>query len=181
MQNIVNILIIVNILVFIAEQQMPNMVFYFGMNELFFKQQWWFQGITNMFLHGSIMHLGMNMVVLFQIGAMMRNRITKIFFISIYIIGGITTSILSLIFTLLLDMHINMIGASGGVSVLFGFYGFMQKEYLKGFSVAILLMSFAPLFLGVNIAWYSHIIGFLIGISIAILYTKTYLRKNIEM
>ncbi|MCR8712610.1 rhomboid family intramembrane serine protease, partial [Campylobacter sp. W0066.1] len=33
----------------------------------------------------------------------------------------------------------------------------------KGLIVAILLMSFVPIFMGVNIAWYAHIFGFICG------------------
>ena len=56
-----------------------------------------------------------------------------------------------------------MIGASGVISMLLGMLTFLDKQNAKGLVIAILLMSFIPILMGVNIAWYAHIIGFGVG------------------
>ena len=40
---------------------------------------------------------------------------------------------------------------------------YYDKRNAKGIFVAILLMSFAPLLVGLKVAWYAHILGFLVG------------------
>lgn len=63
-------------------------------------------------------------------------------------------------------------GASGAICVLMGFYAFLDKTSTKGLVVAILLMSFLPLFMGINVAWYGHIFGFISGYTLAFLRRK---------
>ena len=60
---------------------------------------------------------------------------------------------------------INVVGASGAICVLFGVYAGIKKDAIKPMIIALLLMSFLPMALGVNIAWYAHIIGFGVGIA----------------
>jgi len=60
-----------------------------------------------------------------------------------------------------------LVGASGAISVLFGWIAYVDRFNRKGIFVAILLISFAPLLLGINIAWYAHLIGFGVGFCIA--------------
>ena len=58
---------------------------------------------------------------------------------------------------------VNMVGASGAISVLLGFLAFYDRASAKGLFIALMLMSFAPLLLGVNVAWYAHLFGFGVG------------------
>ncbi|EAI3224150.1 rhomboid family intramembrane serine protease, partial [Campylobacter jejuni] len=89
----------------------------------------------------------------------------------IYFIGGLLCSLLS-VFYVYFDFkyfgeNINVIGASGAICVLMGFYAVIDKNSTKGLIVAILLMSFVPLLMGVNVAWYGHIFGFMCGYILA--------------
>ena len=58
---------------------------------------------------------------------------------------------------------VNLVGASGAISVIMGWYALKDTYQRKGIIVWILLISFAPLLLGLPVAWYAHIIGFVIG------------------
>ena len=69
--------------------------------------------------------------------------------------------------TLYAERFINVVGASGAICVLMGYYAYTDKSSTKGLIVAILLMSFAPIFMGINIAWYAHIFGFICGYALA--------------
>ena len=77
------------------------------------------------------------------------------------------TSILSFVFIYFSFINggefINTVGASGAISILLGMLAFLDKQSAKGLVLAILLMSFAPMLVGIKIAWYSHLIGFAIG------------------
>jgi membrane associated rhomboid family serine protease len=168
--NSTNIIILLNIIIFLIQQQIGTLSIFFGMNQLFITQDFWFQPLTSMFLHGSFLHLAMNMTALFQVGTMIEKHLGKIFFISVYILGGILTSIISLYIMYYFYNFSNMIGASGAICVLMGIFGFFNRYYLKGIIISILLISFAPLLLGINIAWYAHIVGFVLGIVISFLY-----------
>ena len=57
----------------------------------------------------------------------------------------------------------NLVGASGAISVLLGWFALKDTYQRKGIIVWVLLISFAPLLLGMPIAWYSHLIGFALG------------------
>ncbi len=153
-----------------------NILFYFtipyeyysllGLNILFFKGAYW-QILSSMFIHGNLTHLILNMIVLFQFGRILEPYLSAFRFFLLYIIGGIMCSILSAFYVYFsfnqLSEMINLVGASGAICVLMGYYAFLDKSSTKGLIVAILLMSFAPLLMGVNVAWYGHIFGFICG------------------
>ncbi|HEF1764725.1 TPA: rhomboid family intramembrane serine protease [Campylobacter jejuni] len=141
-----------------------------GLNILFFNGAYW-QLLSSMFLHGNLTHLILNMIVLFQFGRMLETYLGALCFIFIYFIGGLLCSLLS-VFYVYFDFkyfgeNINVIGASGAICVLMGFYAVIDKNSTKGLIVAILLMSFVPLLMGVNVAWYGHIFGFMCGYILA--------------
>ncbi|ENK6083908.1 rhomboid family intramembrane serine protease [Campylobacter coli] len=147
-----------------------NILFYFtipygyynllGLNILFFKGAYW-QILSSMFMHGNLTHLILNMIVLFQFGRILESYLGALRFFLLYIIGGLMCSLLSAFYYF--GGMINLVGASGAICVLMGYYAFLDKSSTKGLIVAILLMSFAPLLMGVNVAWYGHIFGFICG------------------
>ncbi|MDD5786712.1 rhomboid family intramembrane serine protease [Campylobacter lanienae] len=133
---------------------------FFGLNELFFAGAYW-QILTSMFIHGSLMHILMNMIVLYQFGMILERYLRWIKFGILYIFGGVITGFLSLGY--LAFESVNLVGASGAISVLLGFLACIDKFNRKGLIVVILLVSFAPLLMGISVAWYAHLIGFGVG------------------
>ena len=133
---------------------------FFGLNELFFAGAYW-QILTSMFIHGSFMHILMNMIVLYQFGMILERYLGWIKFGILYIFGGVITGFLSLGY--LAFESVNLVGASGAISVLIGFLACIDKFNRKGLIIVILLVSFAPLLMGVSVAWYAHLIGFGVG------------------
>lgn len=141
-----------------------------GLNILFFKGAYW-QLLSAMFIHGNLTHLILNMIVLFQFGRILETYLGSFRFSLLYLGGGLLCSLLSA-FYVYFDFNyfktsINLVGASGAICVLMGFYAVFDKNSAKGLVVAILLMSFVPLFMGINIAWYAHIFGFICGYILA--------------
>ncbi|PSM51414.1 rhomboid family membrane protein [Campylobacter blaseri] len=171
-------LIVINFIVFLVGDFIMNhhMFFtYFGLNYLFFSGFYW-QVFTTMFLHGSLMHLVMNMAVLYQFGSILERYLGGIKFTLIYLIGGILTSALSLVYTYLMinnGIVINLVGASGAISVLLGLLAYLNIYMRKGLFLAIILISFAPMLVGIKVGWYAHLIGFGLGY----LYAKIGLRS----
>lgn len=140
---------------------------YFSLNILFFKGLYW-QLLSSMFMHTDWTHLLLNMLVLFQFGFNLEKFLGSLKFLLLYLGGGVFCSLLSafwLYFELLYfnGEAIQIIGASGAICVLIGFYAAIFKDTRAGLVMALILISFVPLFFGVHIAWYAHIFGFCIG------------------
>ncbi|MEJ5168550.1 MAG: rhomboid family intramembrane serine protease [Arcobacteraceae bacterium] len=134
-----------------------------GMNFLFLEYGLWYQPLSSMFVHGGIMHLLFNMFVLYQFGNLIESHRGAVRLGLLYFVGGIATSLLSFLFIYTMGMNHNMVGASGAICVLLGYVALLDRFQRKGIIVWVLLISFAPLLIGMPIAWYAHIIGFAIG------------------
>ena len=110
-----------------------------------------------------IAHILMNMFVLYQFGNIIEKAIGIPKYLLLYFVGGILTSLGSLAYMYLTGDWANLVGASGAISVLLGWYALRDKYQRQGIIVWILLISFAPLLLGMPVAWYAHLIGFALG------------------
>ena len=163
-------LIFINVLVYFLVQN-DKIYIILGLNILFFKAGYFWQILSSMFMHANITHLVLNMLVLFQFGRILENFLGALKFSLLYFVGGLLCSLLSAFYVFFafdfLNQNINIVGASGAICVLMGFYAYKDKSATKGLIVAILLMSFVPLFMGINIAWYAHIFGFICGYILA--------------
>lgn len=167
-------LIIINIICYFLSIQFIDSNIFFGLNNLLFKGFYW-QPLTSMFMHGSFNHLAMNMVVLFQLGFLIEKRRGWKFFLFFYLIGGVLSALLSLIFMIIFNLDHTLVGASGSLSVLLGFLACKDKELRYGLILMIVFVSFVPEFFGMQIAWYTHFIGFGLGYLYALIenYRKT--------
>jgi len=161
--TVTNIIILVNILMFIVQNSIQNGIVYFGLNIYFFKNELYYQLLSTMFVHGGIAHIFMNMFVLYQFGNIIERVIGIPKYLLLYFIGGILTSIGSLAYMYITGDWANLVGASGAISVLLGWYALKDTYQRKGIIVWILLISIAPVLLGLPVAWYSHLIGFALG------------------
>ncbi len=97
---------------------------------------------SSMFLHGSFMHLAGNMLFLYIYGDNVEHQLGRVKFILMYLITGV---IATLSFALLAgNSPAPLVGASGAISGVLGFYFFMfPRNKIKVF---ILLF---PIYLGV--------------------------------
>jgi membrane associated rhomboid family serine protease len=105
----------------------------------------------------------MNMLVLWQMGNLIENHIGQIRYLLLYFVGGVLTSFGVLFYMYFRSDWANVVGASGAICVLMGYFALKVKEERSAIIIWILLISFAPAFLGIAIAWYAHIIGFVLG------------------
>ncbi len=161
--NITNLIILINIIMFIVQNSVQNATLYFGLNIYFFKYELYHQLISTMFVHGGIFHIFMNMFILYQFGTQIESVIGKGKYILLYLVGGILTSVGTLAYMYFTGDWANVVGASGAICVLLGWYALKDRFQRKGIIVWVLLISFAPLLLGFPIAWHAHLIGFALG------------------
>jgi len=79
------------------------------------------------------------------------------------------------------EKFINLVGASGALCMLFGMLAtsmlYSDKKTWFGYFAIVVAMSFLPLLMGINVAWYAHFIGWGIGC----LYAKFYLKRADEI
>jgi rhomboid protease GluP len=161
--TLTNILILLTIISYFIQTNIPYGGVLFGLNIYFFTENFYFQPLLTIFAHGGLEHLAMNMIVLWQFGNLLEGHIGKLRFFIIYIIGGVVTSLFTLVYIYMSSEFINVVGASGAISVLMGYFALKVKEERKGVVVWILLISFIPILFGVQVAWYAHLIGFVVG------------------
>jgi len=133
----------------------------FGLNPLVFDGYFW-QPLTTMFVHGSFLHLLMNMLVLLIFGARIERYIGSANFAALYLVCGVLTSLCCMAW-----IHFypaNIFGASGAICSLLGFVAHRDRQNFTAIALWVLAMSFLPFLYGANVAWQSHIFGFLVGL-----------------
>ncbi|WP_027626183.1 rhomboid family intramembrane serine protease [Clostridium lundense] len=130
--------------------------------------------LTCTFLHGGIIHLGLNMYALYALGPSIESIYGRWKYILIYIISGITSSILSYF----LSDSIS-IGASGAIFGLLGAYliiAFKLKDQVgKNFVSNIISVIFVNLIIGFSVANvdnFGHIGGLIGGVIVSALVWK---------
>jgi rhomboid protease GluP len=158
-----NLLIVINIIMFGVQNSIQNGILYFGLNPFFFEYGLYHQLLSTMFVHGGFFHIFMNMFVLYQFGNIIEYHIGVIRYLILYLVGGLLTSIGSLGYMYFTGDWANLVGASGAISVLLGWFALRDRGQRKAIIIWVLLISFAPLLLGMPVAWYAHLIGFALG------------------
>ena len=147
---------------------------FFGLNPYFFEGMPW-QLLSSFFMHGGVMHLAMNMAVLYQFGGILERAFGGIKFTLLYIVGGLLSGALCLIYicyAMSMGEIVNIVGASGAICVLLGVIAYFDERNAGGIFIAILIMSFAPMLMGINVAWYAHIAGFVVGYGFGMIQKK---------
>ena len=164
-----NILIIITVLAYVIQINIPKGGLLFGLNLYFLVYDFWWQPLTTIFAHGGIGHLGMNMFVLWQFGNLIERFKGAKELVALYIISGLLTSLLSFAYVFYLDNNVNLVGASGAICALLGYVAYYDKSQRNGIITWVLLISVAPLLIGLPIAWYAHFIGLAVGFLYAII------------
>ncbi len=165
--NAVWFLIAVNILVFIFTLVRPEAVYFLGLTPAYFLQQPW-TIVTNLFVHGGIGHIVVNMISLYFLGSFVLRLLGEKRFLLVYFLGGIIGNVFYLF---LGPPLIPGVGASGAIFALGGVLAIMAPK-LPVFMffipvpiplwiaiIVFLLISFFP-----GIAWQAHLGGLLVGL-----------------
>jgi membrane associated rhomboid family serine protease len=139
----------------------------------------YFNFLSSMFMHGSVMHIGGNMLFLWIFGDNIENRIGHIRFAVFYILTGIIAAIAHILTDT--SSIIPMLGASGAISgVLGGYLLLFPKKQVKAIMFSF-MMTTVPAFValgawiglqllqsylgsGGGVAYMAHIGGFIAGL-----------------
>lgn len=179
--TITNIIIFINIVMYIITAYLSwniwdantEVLIFLGAkhNELIRKGEF-YRLITAMFLHGGILHIGLNMYVLKSIGTLIESTYGKLKFSLIYLVSGITSSLFSFYFSPAVS-----IGASGAIFGLMGaalIFGIKMRQKIgRDFLRSILQVILVNLILGFsisNIDNFGHLGGLVGGLVITSLF-----------
>jgi membrane associated rhomboid family serine protease len=142
----------------------------------------WLAAIVSMFLHGSLVHLGGNMLFLWVFGNNIEDRLGKVGFALFYVAGGIAATAGHVLFAT--SSTVPIVGASGAIAAVMGAY----LVWFPNAPVRTLVIFFfitvmdirAKWLLGVwfvfqfftnpneGVAWRAHVGGFLFGVLVAL-------------
>lgn len=146
----------------------PNMIVLYGQVNLLVFQGWYWQLLTSMFIHVSIVHLAGNMFFLLIFGLRGEEMFSLPEYISVYLLGGLTGNLLSLIF---LPLDVPSAGASGAIFGMFGAVVIYARRTVGQSLIGALIFAFFLLFLssGPNVNELAHIGGLATGLLIGYL------------
>ena len=119
--------------------------------------EWW-RLITAAFLHGSVIHIAMNMFVLYMIGAPIEEAIGRGRFLALYLISGLSGSAGAL----LLDPNAITVGASGAIFGILGAALILERQrtyVLGGSALSLLVINLVFTFAIPNISIGGHLGG----------------------
>lgn len=176
-----NILIVINLLVFLISAWISKNIFNIDIytliimgakvNSLIDKGQVW-RLITCAFLHGGLIHIFFNMYALKILGPEIEYVYGKIKYLVIYLLSAIAASIFSYIF----GPQSVSVGASGAIFGLFGamlIFGIKHRKQMgKAYMMNILQVIFVNVIIGIsssNIDNAAHFGGLIVGALIALL------------
>ncbi|MFF1687426.1 MULTISPECIES: rhomboid family intramembrane serine protease [unclassified Streptomyces] len=124
----------------------------------------WYRLLTSMFLHGSYIHIGFNMLSLWWIGAPLEAALGRVRYITLYAVSGLAGSALTY---LIADANQPSLGASGAIFGLFGAMAVLMRRlnYDMRPVIALLVINLIFTFGGLgNIAWQAHVGGLVAGV-----------------
>jgi len=164
------LLIAINVIVYIIESISSGNFFspsgdilvYLGqVNYLVLRWGWYWQLITSMFVHFSILHISLNMFFLYILGIQVEKRFGGLKLIALYLVTGLFGNLLSLV---LIPPSSISAGASGAVFGIFGFL-IIYTGVLGGNMKQMIIYGFLIFFvnIGMNINIWAHLGGMVIG------------------
>ncbi len=125
----------------------------------------WWQLVTSMFMHVSLLHIGFNMVALWLFGPQLELLFGRIRFLALYFLSGLAGSAVVYAFTY---PFTPTAGASGAIFGLFGAYFVVALKTRRNVSQMLVLLGLNAFitFTIPNISWQGHLGGFLGGLAI---------------
>jgi membrane associated rhomboid family serine protease len=147
---------------------------------------WWVTIFTSMFMHGSLLHLGGNMLFLWIFGNNVEDSMSRWRFAAFYLLGGLVALLAQVVIST--NSTVPTVGASGAIAAVLGAYALLYPR-ARVITVVFIIIFFtiielpALLVLGVwflmqllpafsqpavgsggGVAYFAHIGGFLFGL-----------------
>jgi membrane associated rhomboid family serine protease len=148
----------------------------------------WLTILTSMFMHGSILHLGGNMLFMWIFGNNIEDSMGRLRFVAFYLLGGVVALLAQT--ALDVDAAVPTIGASGAVAAVLGAYALLYPR-ARVITLILIIIFFTivelpallvlgawfllqvlygsaeltqPVTGGGGVAYFAHIGGFLFGL-----------------
>lgn len=128
--------------------------------------------LTAALVHGSFLHVGLNMLALLMIGRSLEPLLGRWRFLTLYVLSALGGSVA----VTLLSFGTSVVGASGAIFGLFGALLVIGRHIganIAGIAIVLgvnLVIGFIP---GFNVSWQAHVGGLLTGLLIAFIFTRT--------
>lgn len=129
--------------------------------------------LTSVFLHGSVLHLLLNMYTLWIFGQLLEGLLGRVRFLAMYLIAGLAGSVGVVVFG---DPLSWVLGASGAIFGLMGAFVVIQRRFGANLTQLYVLLAinlaigFLP---GANISWQAHLGGLIGGVLVGLIYLET--------
>jgi membrane associated rhomboid family serine protease len=143
----------------------------------------WRSVLVSMFLHGSILHLGGNLLFLWVFGNNIEDHLGTVRFVLFYLVGGVVATLAHVILDV--DSTIAMVGASGAIAAVMGAYlvwfpdapvrtlltfffilvVHIRAKWLLGFWFVLQFFT-SP---NSGVAWAAHVGGFVFGVLVGLI------------
>jgi membrane associated rhomboid family serine protease len=165
-------LILLNVLAFGWEELDMDRALNLGAltpNSVLLGQQW-YRIVTAAFLHGGLVHIGVNMLSLWSLGRFIEMAAGSARMLFIYVVAMLASGLGVVYLSSPQYLNVPTLGASGAI---FGLFGALFAIGLKlgrpgmqlvrdniGILALNLIITFAP---GLNISWQAHVCGLIAG------------------
>ena len=87
---------------------------------------WWVTIFTSMFMHGSLLHLGGNMLFLWIFGNNIEDSMSRWRFVAFYLLGGLAALALQIVTDA--NSAVPTVGASGAIAAVLGAYALLYPR-----------------------------------------------------
>lgn len=147
-------------------QTNENMILLYGqVNYFVIHYGWYWQLLTSMFVHVSIVHIGGNMIFLLIFGLRAEEMFSLTEYLSIYLLSGLTGNLLTLAF---LPYNVPSAGASGAIFGVFGATVLYSRRSIGQSIIGAIIYGGFLLLLnaGANVNYFAHIGGLAAGLAI---------------
>ena len=171
------IIIAVNLLMYAFTRLFPGTVQYLGLSVPgVLGSHFWFELVTYLFTHGSLMHVVLNMLCLFFFGVRVEKTVGSSEFLLLYFLCGIVGGAISLALYYFTGTYNSiLIGASGAVySVLLVYATLFPRSIISIWGIIpvpapLLIIAYivieivSQIFSTSNVAHFAHLIGFFVA------------------
>ncbi|MFT4260064.1 rhomboid family intramembrane serine protease [Microbacterium sp.] len=132
--------------------------------------------LTVLFVHGGVVHLGLNMLSLWMLGQILEPMLGRTRFLALYLISGLGGSVVAACLAPLTAV----VGASGAIFGLMAALLIIGRHIganVTGILVILGINFFFGVFVG-GISWQAHLGGVIAGALVAFVYTRTRRREQ---
>ncbi len=154
-----------------------------GSPEVFPDKSVWLSVLVSIFLHGSLLHLGGNLLYLWIFGNNVEDRLGHVAYLGFYLAGGVVATLAHVAVNQ--DSTVPLVGASGAIAAVMGAYLVWHPDARINTLVMMFFITVVRLrakwllgfwfvlqfFTGNDsgVAWVAHVGGFLFGVAAGLL------------